>query len=112
MTVLTGIKNSYGEVLVDPHYTTVGFELENKFLAENPQYKIVSRIASVPNWIVVEDTTPRAPKKLPSKAEMISLILEKGLFKFEGTFAKYELDKFSKKTKSELANYYADALAR
>ena len=109
MTVLTGIKNSYGEILVDPHYTTVGFELENQFLAENPQYKIVSRIASVPNWIVVEDTTPRAPKKLPSKKEMINLILEKKLFTFK---YEYELKKFSKKTKAELANYYADALAR
>lgn len=109
MTVLTGIKNSYGEILVDPHYTTVGFELENQFLAENPQYKIVSRIASVPNWIVVEDTTPRAPKKLPSKKEMINLILEKKLFTFK---YEYELKKFSKKTKEELANYYADALAR
>lgn len=112
MTVM-GIKNVYGDVLVAPMWhKACDSSIENNFLAENPQYKVVSRIASDVNWTVVEDTTPRAPKKLPSKAEMISLILEKGLFKFEGTFAKYELEKFSKKTKSELANYYADALAR
>lgn len=113
MMTVKGIKNIYGDVLVSPFWHNVNDDAEErKFLAENPQYKVVSRIASDVNWVVVEDTTPRAPKKLPSKAEMISLILEKGLFKFEGTFAKYELDKFSKKSKAELANYYADALAR
>ena len=110
MTVLKGIKNTYGDILVAPKYLT---KMENEnfefdFISENPQYKVVCRIASVPNWIVVEDTAPRAPKKLPSKKEMINLILEKKLFDFNS----YELKAFSKKTKEELANYYADALAR
>ena len=110
MTVLKGIKNIYGDILVEPKHLT---KMENEnfefnYINENPQYKVVSRIASFPNWIVVEDTTPRAPKKLPSKKEMIDLILEKKLFNFD----KCELKKFSKKTKEELANYYADALAR
>ena len=110
MTVLKGIKNIYGDILVEPKHLT---KMENEnfefnFISENPQYKVVSRIASFPNWIVVEDTTSRAPKKLPSKKEMVALILEKNLFDFD----KYELEKFSKKTKEELANYYADALTR
>ena len=110
MTVLKGIKNTYGDILVAPKYLT-SMENDNfefNFIKENPQFKVVRRIASVPNWIVVEDTTPRAPKKLPSKKEMIDLILEKKLFDFDN----YELKKFKQKTKEELANYYADALAR
>ena len=47
-----------------------------------------------------------------TKKEMIDLILEKGLFKFEGLGAKYDFQRFCKKTKAELANYYADALVR
>ena len=110
MTVLKGIKNIYGDILVEPKHLTEMEDrnFESSFIRENPQYKVVSRIASFPNWIVVEDTTPRAPKKLPSKKEMIDLILEKKLFDFD----KYELKKFNKKTKEELANYYADALTR
>lgn len=115
MTILMGVKNTYGDILVEPQYLFTDTEERNfriEFKKANPQYTVVGQIASFPNWIVVEDRTPRAPKKLPTKKEMIDLILEKGLFKFEGLGAKYDFERFCKKTKAELANYYADALVR
>lgn len=115
MATLIGVKNTYGDILVEPKYLFTEAEDRNfeiDFKKENPQYTVVGHIASVPNWIVVEDKTPRAPKKLPTKKEMIDLILEKGLFKFEGVGATFEFEKFCKKTKAELANYYADALVK
>ena len=115
MTILIGVKNTYGDILVEPKYLFTEAEDDNfraDFLRENPQYTVVGQIASFPNWVVVEDRTPRAPKKLPTKKEMIDLILEKGLFKFEGLGAKYDFERFCKKTKAELAYYYADALVR
>lgn len=115
MAILMGVKNTYGDVLVEPRYLFTEAEDRNfeiDFKRANPQYTVVGHIASIPNWVVVEDRTPRAPKKLPTKKEMINLIVEKGLFKFEGLGAKYDFERFCKKTKTELANYYADALVR
>lgn len=102
-----GVKDIYNRVVVAPRYMT---ERETDELRRtynyHANYKVVGQVASVPNWLVVEDTTPVEIKKLPSKKEMLETILNSGLVAHWGYF---EIEKLKKSTKADLAKHYANA---